>query len=144
MALQKAQDFLGSESPLDIHERIENDRLTGLVEYRVGEASIQGYKNAISQFLEVSYIVPELSKKDEKKLSEVLKKINKSSYAVRKVTDDSLKRMGLNTVVTVPFAGTRESKNLENISRVNEVLRFPDYENSVARFYNINKRKDKT
>lgn len=139
MALSKAQEFLGNESPLEVYERIENDRLTGLVLYRVGEASIPGYKNADSPFLELSYIVPEFSKEEEEKLSDVLKNINKSSYALHPVTDASLKRMGLNTIITIPFAGTRQSRNLENISRVNEVLRFQDYENSKARFYRESK-----
>ncbi len=143
MALNKAQDFLGSESPLEVYERIEDGRLTGLVQFKVGETSIKGYKNAISQFLEVSYVVPELSKEVEKKLSNALKNINKSSYAVYPTADEAFKRMGLNKIILIPFAGTRERRNLESMSKINEILGFPDYENSKNRLYKEKKTAQK-
>ena len=140
MALNKARDFLGNESPLEVYERIEDGKLTGAILFQVGEVDVPKYRNAIGQFLEATYIVPRFTKEEEDKLQEILKK-QKSNYTVHPVIDETLKRFGLSTMITVPFFGTRESKNLEHMSIVNEFFGFQDFNESGVRLYKKEAKK---
>lgn len=108
-------------------ERVEDDRVTGLVITKIVETKIPKPRGGVGYYALVSYIVPQFGKKEKSKLEKTLEKIEKRDkieikYTVHNVIDEKLKRAGLKKEILIPLAGTRESKNIDHMREINNSL----------------------
>ena len=139
MALSTLNATLWDGNP-HIDERIENGELTGIVETREREVEIPKPKGGVACYIEASYIIPKFGKEEKAKLERALKKIEKRDkikikYAVHDVVANEFNKIGLNKMILIPLARTREMKNYEHMSIINKALGFKDYKDRDLQFY---------